>query len=93
MAAMPERSTIPGIPDRIGLGGVADDAESGAPTGGLTRADVLRATDVAAMTGLSTSTIYDWARHGRLPCRRRGNVRIFLRSEVERWLLDPNADF
>ena len=65
----------------------------GSPTARLTRADVLRAADVAAMTGLSVSTVYDWARQGKLPCRRRGNVRIFLRSEVERWLLDPDADF
>ncbi|MCW3040131.1 MAG: Helix-turn-helix domain [Solirubrobacterales bacterium] len=53
----------------------------------------MRAREVAAMTGLSASTVYDWARQGKLPCRRRGNVRIFLRSEVERWLLDPEADF
>jgi len=62
-------------------------------TGIVTRDDVLRAADVAAITGISVSTVYDWARQGRLPCRRRGNVRIFLRSEVERWLLDPDADF
>lgn len=59
----------------------------------LTRDEVLRAPEVATMTGLSLSTVYSWARCGRLPCRRRGNVRIFLRSEIEAWLHDPTADF
>jgi excisionase family DNA binding protein len=53
----------------------------------LTRADVLRAVDVADLLGLPLSTVHDWARQGRLPSRKRGRHRLFLRSEVEAWLL------
>lgn len=59
----------------------------------LTRADVMRADDVAVLLGISKRTVYHWARQGRLPCRRRGNVILFLRSEVTGWLADPDADF
>jgi excisionase family DNA binding protein len=52
----------------------------------LTRIDVMRAADVAALLGLPLSTIHEWARQGRLPSRKRGRHRLFLRSEVEAWL-------
>lgn len=58
----------------------------------LTRADVMRAADVAELTGLPVSTIYAYARQGRLPCRLRGKHRIFLRWEVEGWLCRADVD-
>lgn len=68
-----------------------DLAEAGrAP---LTRTDVMRADEVAMLVGISKRTVYEWARQGRLPCRRRGNVVLFLRPEVAAWLVDPAADF
>lgn len=59
----------------------------------LTRDDVMRADQVAELVGISRRTVYLWARQGKLPCRRRGNVVLFLRPEIARWLVDPDADF
>ena len=59
----------------------------------LTRADVMRADEVAQLVGISRRTVYLWARQGKLPCRRRGNVVLFLRPEIADWLVDPAADF
>lgn len=59
----------------------------------LTRDDVLRAEQVAELVGISRRTVYLWARQGKLPCRRRGNVILFLRPEIARWLVDPAANF
>lgn len=59
----------------------------------LTRNDVLRAGQVAELVGISRRTVYLWARQGKLPCRRRGHVVLFLRPEIARWLVDPDADF
>jgi excisionase family DNA binding protein len=56
----------------------------------MTRADVMRAIDVAELLGLPLSTIHEWARQGRLPSRKRGRHRLFLRSEVEAWLMDDD---
>jgi excisionase family DNA binding protein len=56
----------------------------------LTRADVLRAADVAQLVGIPRSTVYQYARENRLPCRRRGRHLIFLRWEIERWLCSPD---
>lgn len=53
----------------------------------LTRADVLRAQDVADLTGIPVSTVHEWARTDRIPSRKRGRHRLFLRAEVESWLL------
>jgi excisionase family DNA binding protein len=59
----------------------------------LTRADVMRAGQVAELVGISRQTVYLWARQGKLACRRRGNVVLFLRPEIATWLVDPAVDF
>lgn len=59
----------------------------------MSRGDVMRARDVADMLGLSVGTIYSWARQRHLPCRRRGHTVLFLRSEIQRWIDDPDSDF
>lgn len=61
------------------------------PDGPLTRADVMRAGEVADLTGLPKSTVYQYAKDGRLPSRRKGKHRVFLRYEVEAWLMAPDA--
>ncbi len=53
----------------------------------LTTGEVLRAVDVADMLAVPVSTVHEWARTGRLPSRKRGRHRLFLRGEIERWLL------
>lgn len=59
----------------------------------ITSADVMRAQDVADLTGIPKSTVYQYAREGRLPSRRRGRHLLFLRFEVEHWLhaADPHS--
>ena len=52
-----------------------------------TRADVMSATDVAVLLGAPKSTVEDWARRGVIPSRKRGRRRLFLRWEVEAWLV------
>ena len=52
----------------------------------ITRADVMRAADVAALLDVPKSTVEDWARRGVIPSRKRGKRRFFLRWEVEAWL-------
>jgi excisionase family DNA binding protein len=59
---------------------------------GITRADVMRAQDVAELVGIPMSTVYQYAREHRLPCRRRGRHLLFLRWEVETWLSSPDCD-
>jgi hypothetical protein len=50
-------------------------AESDRP---ITRADVLRAADVADLLEISKSTVEDWARRQLTPNRKRGRRRFFL---------------
>jgi excisionase family DNA binding protein len=57
----------------------------------LTRADIMRASDVAELVGIPVSTVYAYARSGQLPHRRRGKHLLFLRWEVEGWLCTPDA--
>jgi len=45
------------------------------------------AADVAVLLGVPKSTVEDWARRGILPSRKRGRRRLFLRWEVEDWLV------
>lgn len=54
---------------------------------GLSRVQVMRAEQVAAMLGVPVSTIHEWARTGRIPSRKRGKHRLFIRAEIERWIL------
>lgn len=67
-----------------------DDRRNGhesRPRRGLTRSDVMSARDVAALTGFPKSTIEEYARRGVMPSRKRGRHRVFLRWEVEDWLI------
>lgn len=51
----------------------------------------MRAADVAALVGIPVSTVYQYAREGRLPCRHRGRHLRFLRWEIENWLCADDA--
>lgn len=53
----------------------------------LTAEEVLRAEDVSRILHVPVSTIYEWARTGALPSRKRGRHRLFIRAEIEHWLL------
>jgi len=53
----------------------------------LTGSMVMRAQDVAAMLNVPVSTVHEWARTGQLPSRKRGRHRLFIRAEIERWLI------
>lgn len=52
----------------------------------ITRADVLRAVEVAELLGVPTLTVEDWARREVIPSRKRGRRRFYLRWEIEAWL-------
>jgi excisionase family DNA binding protein len=56
----------------------------------ITRADVMRAIDVAELLDCPKSTVEDWARRGVLPSRKRGKRRFFLRWEIEAWLVSDD---
>jgi excisionase family DNA binding protein len=56
----------------------------------LTRDDVMHAADVAELLRCPKSTVEDWARRSVIPSKKIGRKRIFLRFEVERWLLEGN---
>lgn len=73
---------------RHGVGGQPGDGVTSRP---LTRADVMDAGDVAALLGIARSTVDEWARRGDLPSRKRGRRRLFLRWEVEAWLMRPDG--
>jgi excisionase family DNA binding protein len=57
------------------------------PTPRTTRADVMTASQVADLLGVPQSTVQDWARRAAIPSRERGRRRLFLRFEVETWLV------
>lgn len=54
---------------------------------GITRADVMSAAQVAELLDCPKSTVQDWARRGVIPSRKRGRRRIYLRWEVEQWIV------
>lgn len=56
----------------------------------LTGSQIMRAADVATLLHVPVSTVHDWARRGRLPSRKRGKHRFFIRAEVERWILSSD---
>ena len=56
----------------------------------LTGSQIMRARDVAALLHVPVSTVHDWARRGHLPSCKRGRHRFFIRTEVERWILDSD---
>jgi excisionase family DNA binding protein len=47
----------------------------------------MTAQEVADLVSSSKSTVEDWARQGTIPSRKRGRRRLFLRWEVEAWLI------
>jgi excisionase family DNA binding protein len=47
----------------------------------------MRSSEVASLLGVPKSTVEDWARRGVLPSRKRGKRRLYLRWEVEAWLV------
>ena len=53
-------------------------------------AEILRAQDVARLLQVPVSTILEWARTGRIPSRKRGKHRLFIRAEIERWILEDD---
>lgn len=53
----------------------------------LTATEVLRAKDVSEILHVPVSTVHEWARTGVLPSRKRGRHRLFIRVEIERWLV------
>jgi excisionase family DNA binding protein len=57
----------------------------------LTAADVMTATEVAALLHMPTSTVEHHARQGILPSRKIGRRRLFVRHQVEAVLLGEIA--
>ncbi len=51
---------------------------------------IMRAQDVARLLQVPVSTIQEWARTGRIPSRKRGKHRLFVRAEIERWILEDD---
>jgi excisionase family DNA binding protein len=45
------------------------------------------AAEVAVLLGVPKTTVEDWARRGVVPSRKRGRRRMFLRWEIEDWLV------
>ena len=66
-------------------------ARTGSRGPGITRADVMSAADVGALLNVQKTTVEDWARRGVIPSRKRGRRRLFLRWEVEDWLVAQDA--
>ncbi len=58
---------------------------------GITRADVMSAAEVALLLGVPKTTVENWARRGVVPSRKRGRRRMFLRWEIEDWLVAEDA--
>jgi excisionase family DNA binding protein len=56
------------------------------PGGGLTRDQVMTASEVAELLHLPVSTVYHLARQGELPARRLGRTWRFLRPRLEEML-------
>jgi excisionase family DNA binding protein len=62
-----------------------------APTRPLTRHDVLHPHEVAQLLGVAASTVYYWARQGTIPGHKRGRRWLFVRWEIEEWLVQEAA--
>ena len=54
-----------------------------APVSGLTRDEVLTASEVAELLKMPVSTVYELARRGELPASRLGRTWRFLRPRLE----------
>lgn len=57
------------------------------PTRPITRADILNAGQVAELVMVHPRTIHRWALEGTIPSRKRGRRVLFLRWEIEAWLV------
>lgn len=55
--------------------------------GRITRDEVMTSDEVAVLVHSKKGTVEEWARRGRIPSRKRGRRRLFLRWEVEDWLI------
>lgn len=51
----------------------------------------MSAAQVGALLNVQKTTIEDWARRGVIPSRKRGRRRLFLRWEVEEWLVAEDS--
>lgn len=60
--------------------------------GRITRDEVMSAAEVAVLIDAKKKTIEEWARCKRIPSRKRGRRRIFLRWEIEDWLVAEDDD-
>jgi excisionase family DNA binding protein len=58
-------------------------ADPGQPHHGLTRADLMTATQVADLLGVPISTVREWGRNGTLPRIKLGRHVRFVRAHVE----------
>lgn len=54
----------------------------------ITKADLLDAREVADLMRVDRRTILRWALEGSIPSIKRGRRVLFLRVQVEQWLLD-----
>ena len=61
-------------------------ARAAEPRTGLTREDVMTASEVGALLHLASSSVYDLARRGAIPGHRVGRAWRFIRQEIEDWL-------
>ena len=55
---------------------------------GLTRAELMTATEVAELLGVPVSTVGEWGRNGTLPRVKLGRHVRFIRTHVEAAILD-----
>jgi excisionase family DNA binding protein len=55
---------------------------------GLTRAELMTATEVAELLGVPVSTVREWGRNGTLPRVKLGRHVRFIRTHVEAAILD-----
>jgi excisionase family DNA binding protein len=55
---------------------------------GLTRAELMAATEVAELLGVPVSTVREWGRNGTLPRVKLGRHVRFIRAHVEAAILD-----
>lgn len=73
-------------PAAVAAGGRARIGEA------LTAADVMTASEVAALLHVPQSTIEHWARTGILPSKKVGRRRIYVRSRIEAVLLEDRPN-
>lgn len=55
---------------------------------GLTRAELMTATEVAELLDVPVSTVREWGRNGTLPRVKLGRHVRFIRAHVETWIFE-----